>query len=168
MSAPNSVVEAESSTPLPKSSRVYVGGEIHPEIRVPMRQIELAPTKSFNDTLEENAAVRVYDTSGPWGDPQFHGDVEQGLPPLRQEWILKRGDVAHYQGRHTSEIAKKLAASAALLLSRLAITRSALGIVVGPVVLHEDYISCRHKHIEIIVKLQWIMLDIKLAVKVIA
>ena len=100
MSAPNSVVEAESSTPLPKSSRVYVGGEIHPEIRVPMRQIELAPTKSFNGAVEENAAVRVYDTSGPWGDPQFHGNVEQGLPPLRQKWILKRGDVAHYQGRY--------------------------------------------------------------------
>ena len=100
MSAPKSAVEAESSTPLPKSSRVYVRGEIHPEIRVPMRQIELAPTKSFNGDMEENAAVRVYDTSGPWGEPQFHGDVEQGLPPLRREWILKRGDVAEYQGRH--------------------------------------------------------------------
>ena len=100
MSAPDSAIEAESSTPLPKSSRVYVGGEIHPHIRVPMRQIELAPTKSFDGTLEENAAVRVYDTSGPWGDPHFHGNVEQGLPPLRQKWILKRGDVADYQGRH--------------------------------------------------------------------
>jgi phosphomethylpyrimidine synthase len=100
MSAPNSAVEAESSMPLPKSSRVYVSGEIHPEVRVPMRQIELAPTKSFSGAMEENAAVRVYDTSGPWGDPQFHGDVEEGLPPLRREWILKRGDVAEYRGRH--------------------------------------------------------------------
>jgi phosphomethylpyrimidine synthase len=100
MSAPNRALEAESSVPLPKSSRVYVAGEIHPGIRVPMRQIELAPTKSFDGALEENAAVRVYDTSGPWGDPQFHGDVEEGLPPLRREWILKRGDVAEYRGRH--------------------------------------------------------------------
>ena len=88
MSAPKSAVEAESSTPLPKSNRVYVRGEIHPEIRVPMRQIELASTKSFNGAIEENAAVQVYDTSGPWGDPQFHGDVEEGLPPLRGSGFL--------------------------------------------------------------------------------
>ena len=60
MSAPKSAVEAESSTPLPKSSRVYVGGEIHPEIRVPMRQIELAPTKSFDGTLEELRSSDLY------------------------------------------------------------------------------------------------------------
>ena len=100
MSAPKSAIEAENSNPLPKSSRVYVRGEIYPEIRIPMRQIELAPTRSFTGAIEENAAVRVYDTSGPWGDPQFHGDVEQGLPPLRKKWILKRGDVAEYQGRN--------------------------------------------------------------------
>ena len=54
---------------MPNSRRVYVEGEIHPEVRVPMREISLAPTKDFNGQLEPNEPVRVYDTSGPWGDP---------------------------------------------------------------------------------------------------
>ena len=53
-----------------------------------MRQIELASTKSFNGAIEENAAVRVYDTSGPWGDPHLAGDVEEGLPSLRRSGFL--------------------------------------------------------------------------------
>jgi phosphomethylpyrimidine synthase len=89
------VVESSphSSDQLPKSKRVYVAGKIHPNVRVPMREIELAPTKSYTGAIEQNEPVRVYDCSGPWGDPDFHGDVEHGLPPLRREWVLKRGDV---------------------------------------------------------------------------
>jgi len=64
-----------------------------------MRQIELSPTKSISGEIEINEPVRVYDTSGPWGDPDFEGNVEQGLPALRREWILKRSDVAEYDGR---------------------------------------------------------------------
>ena len=100
MIAPKNAIEPDSGQPLPNSTRIYVEGEIYPEILVPMREIELAPTKSFSGAMEQNAAVRVYDTSGPWGDPEFNGDVEQGLPPLRKEWILTRGDVAEYQGRN--------------------------------------------------------------------
>ena len=100
MIAPKNAIEPDSSEPLPNSSRIYVEGEIYPDIRIPMREIGLAPTRSFNGALEMNAAVRVYDTSGPWGDPEFNGDVEQGLPALRKEWILKRGDVAEYHGRN--------------------------------------------------------------------
>jgi len=66
---------------------------LHPDVRVPMREIELTPTKSFNGQIEANEPVRVYDCSGPWGDPNFKGNVEQGLPALRRDWILKRGDV---------------------------------------------------------------------------
>ena len=84
---------------MPNSQRVYVEGEIHPEVRVPMREISLAPTKDFNGNLEPNEPVRVYDTSGPWGDPQFAGDSRQGIPALREEWIRGRGDVAEYDGR---------------------------------------------------------------------
>jgi phosphomethylpyrimidine synthase len=73
--------------------RIYVSGKIHPDIRVPMREIELTPTKSFNGKLEANEPVRVYDCSGPWGDPGFKGTVKKGLPALRAKWILKRGDV---------------------------------------------------------------------------
>ena len=49
--------------------------------------------------IEVNEPVRVYDTSGPWGDPDFHGDVRQGLPPLRAKWIRDRGDVETIAGR---------------------------------------------------------------------
>ena len=91
--------EPHSSQPLPGSSRVYVAGQIHPEIRVPLREIALSPTKSFNGRLEPNEPVRVYDCSGPWGDPTFQGRVEEGLPPLRASWVRARGDVAEYDGR---------------------------------------------------------------------
>jgi phosphomethylpyrimidine synthase len=100
MIAPTSAIEPDSSDALPNSSRVYVEGELHTGIRVPMRQIELAPTRAFNGAVEVNEPVRVYDTSGPWGDPAFDGDVEKGLPALRRKWILKRGDVAEYEGRN--------------------------------------------------------------------
>ena len=88
-----------SRTPLPASTRVYVEGKLHPSLRVPMREISLSPTKSFNGREEPNEPVRVYDCSGPWGDPTFDGTVEQGLPALRREWILQRGDVESYEGR---------------------------------------------------------------------
>jgi phosphomethylpyrimidine synthase len=88
-----------SRTPLPASTRVYVDGKLHHSLRVPMREISLSPTKSFNGREETNEPVRVYDCSGPWGDPTFDGTVEQGLPALRREWILQRGDVESYEGR---------------------------------------------------------------------
>ncbi len=84
---------------MPNSQRVYVEGEIHPEVRVPMREISLAPTKDFSGKLEANEPVRVYDTSGPWGDPQFAGDSSKGIPALREAWIQARNDVAEYDGR---------------------------------------------------------------------
>jgi len=96
--------EPHSSEQLPNSRRVYIPGQLHPDVRVPMREIELTPTKSFNGQTEINAPVRVYDCSGPWGDPQFAGTVEEGLPALRREWILQRGDVEEYAGRPVTPI----------------------------------------------------------------
>ncbi|MDX1681247.1 MAG: phosphomethylpyrimidine synthase ThiC, partial [Akkermansiaceae bacterium] len=84
---------------LPNSKRVYVEGQIHPELRVPMREISQSDTKGLNGKVEVNEPVRVYDCSGPWGDPKFEGSVEQGLPALRRDWILERGDVEAYDGR---------------------------------------------------------------------
>jgi len=84
---------------MPNSRRVYVNGELHPDVRVPMREISLAPTKDFSGKLEPNEPVRVYDTSGPWGDPAQTPDSTKGLPPVRAEWISRRGDVAEYEGR---------------------------------------------------------------------
>jgi phosphomethylpyrimidine synthase len=100
------VVESppHSSEQLPNSARVYVAGALHKEIRVPMREITLSPTRSFNGQNEVNEPVRVYDTSGPWGDPDFNGSVENGLPPLRRDWILRRGDVEEYGGRPVQPI----------------------------------------------------------------
>src|SRR5581483_3334735 len=91
--------EPHSSEALPNSTKVYVPGEIHPDLRVPMREIEVTPTKSYTGAVEPNAPVRVYDCSGPWGDPNFTGTVEEGLPALREKWIRERGDVEEYDGR---------------------------------------------------------------------
>jgi phosphomethylpyrimidine synthase len=90
---------ATTNSQLPNSQKVYVSGELHPEIKVPFREISLAPTKTMNGEIEINEPVRVYDTSGPWGDPSVTLDPVQGLPPLRRDWILKRGDVDEVEGR---------------------------------------------------------------------
>ena len=89
---------------LPNSEKVYVNGKIHSDLRVPFREIILAPTKTLSGQIDVNEPVRVYDTSGPWGDPDFHGDVTQGLPPLRAKWIRDRGDVEEYEGRNVQPI----------------------------------------------------------------
>jgi phosphomethylpyrimidine synthase len=75
--------------PLPGSEKVYIEGKIHKDIRVPMRKITL----SNEDTLH------VYDTSGPYTDPNIEIDVEQGIPAIRKPWIAGREDVEAYQGR---------------------------------------------------------------------
>jgi phosphomethylpyrimidine synthase len=90
---------SEPSGQLPNARKVYVSGVIHKDIRVPFREIMLTPTKSLNGDVEINEPVRVYDTSGPWGDPDFHGDATQGLLHLRTGWIRERGDVEQYDGR---------------------------------------------------------------------
>ncbi|HEX4641003.1 MAG TPA: phosphomethylpyrimidine synthase ThiC, partial [Chthoniobacterales bacterium] len=95
----NSLEPKSSDYVMPNSQRVYVAGEMHPDVRVPFREISLAATKDFSGNLEPNEPVRVYDTSGPWGDPVQSPDSSQGLPPLRQRWIDGRGDVAEYEGR---------------------------------------------------------------------
>jgi phosphomethylpyrimidine synthase len=88
-----------AETPLPNSRKVYIEGQQHGDLRVPFREISLAPTKTMSGEIEVNEPVRVYDTSGPWGDSDFHGDVEQGLPTLRAIWIRDRGDVQETAGR---------------------------------------------------------------------
>jgi len=86
------------------SKKIRVAGKLHSDIRVPFREISLAPTKSMSGHVEVNEPVRVYDTSGPWGDADFHGDVAQGLPPLRAKWICDRGDVEEIDGRKVQAI----------------------------------------------------------------
>jgi phosphomethylpyrimidine synthase len=90
---------ANSDSKLPNSRKVYLAGEIHRDIRVPFREIDLAPTKTMSGEIEVNEPVRVYDTSGPWSDLDFRGNVEEGLPLLRAKWIHDRGDVEEIAGR---------------------------------------------------------------------
>ena len=83
----------------PNSKRVYVSGNEHKDLRVPFREISLQPTQVFNGETEINEPLRVYDTSGPWGDDSQSYDSEKGLPPLRGDWIQVRGDTEEYEGR---------------------------------------------------------------------
>jgi phosphomethylpyrimidine synthase len=93
MIANRTAFELQSTDPLPSSAKVYVSGKIHADVRVPLREITLAQTRAPGGRNEVNEAVRVYDCSGPWGDTSYQGHVEQGLPALRADWILARGDV---------------------------------------------------------------------------
>jgi phosphomethylpyrimidine synthase len=87
----------------PASRRVYIPGS-RPDVRVPMREIALSPTRLPNGTEVSNEPVRVYDTAGPWGDADFHGDATRGLPPIRAAWIQERGDVETVEGRAVQPI----------------------------------------------------------------
>jgi phosphomethylpyrimidine synthase len=100
----SAVVKAEDHTsPLPNSSRIYVSGE-QSGVHVPFREIALNATRNFDGTLAENESVRVYDTSGPYGDPAAACDVREGLRQLRRDWIVARGDVEEYEGREARPI----------------------------------------------------------------
>ncbi len=95
----NSVQQANMSimSSFSGSKKVYVEGS-SADIRVPMREIALSPTTgTFGE--EENAPVRVYDTSGPYTDHNVTINIEEGLKPLRQKWITDRGDIEEYEGR---------------------------------------------------------------------
>ncbi len=89
---------ATEHTLFEQSYRIYLTGS-RPDLRVPMREIRLADTSKPDGSQESNAPVRVYDTSGPWGDPDFHGDPRRGLPRMRDAWVRERGDVEEYEGR---------------------------------------------------------------------
>ena len=106
ISDPQTAAEQTSEqVKLPASQKTYVetngsttnlGGH---NLRVPFREIALTQSKAMDGTIEENPPVRVYDTSGPWTDPSQRNDVRDGLPALRREWIVGRGDVEEYEGR---------------------------------------------------------------------
>ena len=98
MSQKIKVPKIEELEDLEGMKRVYVSGS-RPDVKVPFREIELQPTRQPDGKLLENEPVRVYDTSGPWGDLDFHGDVRRGLPALRDGWIEERGDTETYVGR---------------------------------------------------------------------
>ncbi|HWA79301.1 MAG TPA: phosphomethylpyrimidine synthase ThiC, partial [Acetobacteraceae bacterium] len=88
----NAVPLSVVSDSLPASRKVFAPGRIHPQLRVPLREIALHPSAG-------EPPLVVYDSSGPYTDPDARIDIERGLPRLREEWIMARGDVAFGEGR---------------------------------------------------------------------
>lgn len=88
-------IESLQGSAFPNSKRIWLTGS-QPDIRVPMREIQLSPTvtggSKDNPTLVGNEPVPVYDTAGPYGDPEASIDVYAGLAKLRADWIVKRDD----------------------------------------------------------------------------
>ena len=89
----------------PKSKKVYVSGTIHSDIKVPFREISLSASTTVNgngngyDIKQDESSLIVYDTSGPYTDPDAKIDIREGLDPIRLPWIIGRGDVEYYDGR---------------------------------------------------------------------
>ncbi|WP_404405214.1 phosphomethylpyrimidine synthase ThiC [Pelagibacterium halotolerans] len=88
----NAITPTITEGPLPASRKIHIAGTRHPDIRVPLREIALHPTA-------DEPPVRVYDSSGPYTDPDVRTEIEEGLPRLRETWIAGRGDVEPYEGR---------------------------------------------------------------------
>ena len=86
----------EVTRPFPRSRKIYLTGS-RADIRVPMREIEQSATQSATGP-EENPPITVYDTSGPYTDPEAHIDLLKGLPELRAGWIRERGDTEQLDG----------------------------------------------------------------------
>lgn len=92
-----------------KREKYYMQGEMFPYIKVGMQKVNLTPSvevdKDGNRKVTENEPVFIYDTSGPFSDPNIEVDLKKGLPRMREQWILDRGDVEQLDGI-TSEYGK--------------------------------------------------------------
>ena len=80
--------------PFPNSRKIYVSGQL-PGVRVAMREVSQSATQAGKNNLvaEDNPTITLYDTSGPYTDPDLGIDVRKGIAALRQDWILGRGDI---------------------------------------------------------------------------
>lgn len=90
------ILSEDVTRPFPSSRKVYVEGS-QTDVRVPMREVRQDVTHGAGGD-EENPPVYIYDTSGPYTDPQASIDLLKGLPPLRSSWIAARGDTEQLQG----------------------------------------------------------------------
>ncbi|MBJ6762523.1 phosphomethylpyrimidine synthase ThiC [Myxococcaceae bacterium JPH2] len=94
-------LEGITRGPLPASRKVYVPGVLHPDLRVPLREIAQTPTHlghGPNAKETPNPAVFVYDSSGPYTDPSAEIDLRKGLSAPREAWIHARGDTRELTG----------------------------------------------------------------------
>ena len=118
-------VDAASVQPFPSSKKVYLQGS-HADIRVPVREISLTPTPVKNSdgstSLEPNLPVFVYDTSGPYTDPDAEIDIRKGLAPVRERWIKERADTEEL-AEESSEYTKMRAADSELARLRFDLKR---------------------------------------------
>jgi phosphomethylpyrimidine synthase len=113
-------VDDAAVQPLPRSRKVYVEGS-RPDIRVPMREISQTDTPAAFGA-EKNPPVYVYDTSGPYTDPQVKVDIRSGLEALREAWIDERGDTELLAGP-TSRYGRERLADAKLAELRFDLKR---------------------------------------------
>jgi phosphomethylpyrimidine synthase len=82
--------------PLPGAQKLYLHGTLHPDVRVPVREISQTPTLAGHGAVAvetPNPKVYVYDASGPYTEAEPHIDLRAGLAPVRRSWALGRGDV---------------------------------------------------------------------------
>ena len=107
----NARINEASIQPFPNSRKIYVQGS-RPDIRVPMREITLSDTQTAQGP-EKNPPLTVYDTSGPYTDPDVTIDIRKGLPDVRSAWIEERGDTEVLPDQ-TSEYGRRRAADPAL------------------------------------------------------
>ncbi len=105
-SAATAQVDEAAVQPLPNSRKIYVTGS-RPDIRVPMREISQSDTQA-SIGAEKNPPIYVYDTSGPYSDPDARIDIRAGLPALRAAWIAERGDTEQLPGLSSQYGAERL------------------------------------------------------------
>ena len=89
-------LDPEALKSFAKSRKVHVTGS-RPDLKVPFREISLSDTPS-SFGAEKNPPVMVYDTSGPYTDPDYQIDIRNGLPSLRSQWIDERNDTEFLEG----------------------------------------------------------------------
>ena len=118
--AEKALVDKAAIAPLPNSEKIYVSGS-RSDIQVPMRKITQAETPTDMGG-EDNPPIFVYDTSGPYTDPNTKIDIRKGLAPLRQKWIEERNDTDYLSGP-TSEYGQERLADEKLAALRFDLTR---------------------------------------------
>jgi len=102
----NARVDTAAVQPLPNSRKIYIQGS-RADIRVPMREITQSDTTT-GQGIEKNPSICVYDTSGPYTDPDAHIDIRRGLPALREKWIDERADTGILTGLSSTYSLKRL------------------------------------------------------------
>ncbi|MDO5016968.1 MAG: phosphomethylpyrimidine synthase ThiC [Porphyromonas sp.] len=83
----------------PNSEKIYLRGTIHPDLRVGMRKINQLPTVDKSGARRENPPIIVYDTSGPYSDPDVVIDLNKGLDKLRLPWVEGREHTQLYYAK---------------------------------------------------------------------